>query len=211
MGLVVVLSTVGGGGAELSELGWLGLLCRLRGWKVLPVGAWGWAGMVLVVAMVLRVVLRWLWSWWRLVSLLLSLLLLLLLLLLKLPGGIDDTPSNCILVVVILFLNVLVNLFVVSGNVNSQGVLGGTALVTVGTWMHLYQFHRRVGRTAWCWTWGESGIGCVVICVIGIGCLRSLGLRCVMDYMLNLWCCVGVSSTTASLRRRLWFVQREPL
>ena len=73
----------------MGELGWLGLLGWLWGWKVLLVGRYRWARLVLVVGLMLVVV----WGLWSL-GRLMSCLLLRLLLLLKLPGSIDNASSN---------------------------------------------------------------------------------------------------------------------
>ena len=116
-----------------------------------------------------------------------SLLLLLLLLLLKLPSGIDNASSNGILVVVILFLNVLVNFFVVSGNVHSQGILGRGRLMTMWTWMHLHQLHRWLRWTLRSWTGGKPRVRCAMVAVVRrLWCLR---LRGVVDHMLHLRRC----------------------
>ena len=183
MSLVVILPTVCSWGSKLGELGRLGLLGWLRGWKVLLVRRYRRTGLVLVVGLMLVVL-------WRLRSLgrLMSLMLLLLLLLLKLPGSIDDTSSNCILVVVILFLDVLVNLFVVSGNVHSQGILGRGRLMTMWTWMHLHQLHRWVCWTLRrSWTGCKSRVRCAMVAVVRR--LWSLGLWGVVDHMLHLRSC----------------------
>ena len=195
VGLVVVLPTVGGWRSQLGELRWLGLLGWLWGWEgLLLVGRDRGARMVVVVGLVLVVLWR-LWSWGWLMALVCAvpLLLLLLLLLLKLSGSIDDASSNGVLVVVILFLYVLVNLFVVSGNVNPQGILGGGRLMTMWTWMHLHELDSRwVGWTVWCWTWGKARVGRALVAVVGR--LRRLGLWSVVDHMLHRWCCRCVSA-----------------
>ena len=179
----MILPTVCSWGAKLGELGRLGLLGWLRGWKVLLVRRCRRTRLVLVVGLMMVVLWR-LRSLWRLMSL----MPLLLLLLLKLPGGVDDATSNCILVVVILFLDVLVNLFVVSGNVHSQGILGRGRLMTMWTWMHLHQLHRWIGWTLWwSWTGGKSRVRCAMVAVVGR--LWRLGLRGVVDHMLHLRSC----------------------
>ena len=117
-----------------------------------------------------------------------SSLLLLLLLLLKLPGSVDNAPSDGVLVVVILFLDVLVNLFVVSGNVHSQGILGRGRLMTMWTWMHLHQLHRWVCWTLRrSWTGCKSRVRCAMVAVVRR--LWSLGLWGVVDHMLHLRSC----------------------
>lgn len=198
VGLVVILPTVRSWRPKLGELGRLGLLGWFRGWKVLLVGGCRWAGLVLVVSLML-VVLWGLWSLGRLVSC----RLLLLLLLLKLPGSIDNASSDGILVVVILFLDVLVNFFVVSGNVHSQGILGRGRLMTMWTWMHLHQLHSRwVCWTLWSWTGGKSRVRCAMVAVVRR--LWRLGLGSVVDHMLHLRRCRSVS---ALLCRWLLLVQ----
>ena len=197
MGLVVILPTVRSRRPKLGELGWLGLLGWLRGWKVLLVGRYRWAGLVLVVGLMLVVV----WGLWSL-GRLMSCLLLLLLLLLKLPGSVNNASSNGILVVVILFLDVLVNFFVVSGNVHPQGILGRGRLMTMWTWMHLHQLHGWVCWTLWSWTGGKSGVRCALVAVVRR--LWSLGLWGVVDHMLHLRRCRSVSTL---LCRRLLLVQ----
>ena len=121
-----------------------------------------------------------------------SSLLLLLLLLLKLPGSVDNAPSNGVLVVVILFLDVLVNFFVVSGNVHSQGILGRGRLMTMWTWMHLHQLHRWLRWTLRSWTGGKSRVRCAMVAVVRR--LWRLGLGSVVDHMLHLRCCRSVST-----------------